>query len=148
MKDLVKNNSEKDKFRDTTIMSVENSVLLKQEDKENFVFNNKTDKSKLAEPCKFNYSENYAMQQSMLSGNYAQQMTFKSAQDTGYQTFSSSSNITSNTEYYCSSIKQKFNWTEEKLQTDDEVQLADWKDNMKNMISSTPSKYIKDINCQ
>lgn len=135
------------------VVSTETYLGFKYEDKENFASNNFTtttdNKSKLAADhrvCKTaaNFSESYAMQQSkMLSGNYVQQVQFSSAQDTGYQSHSAS-NITSNMDSYSStSIKQKLHWDERLAhQTDDEaVQLTDWRDDMKNMISSTPSKF-------
>ena len=130
------------------IISSENSMKFKCEDKENFAPNhfNHTDKSRFVENHKTNFNESYAMQQSnMLSGNYVQQMPFSSAQDTGYQTYSSS-NITSNTDSYSTSIKQKLHWDDRIPQIEDEVQLADWRENMKNMISSTPSKFNRCMN--
>lgn len=139
-----------EKCGDVTHMavSIENSIKFKYEDKENFALNNFNihDKSKLMEVCKSNFSESYAMQQSnMLSGNYVQQLGFNSAhQDTGYQTYSSS-NSTSNIDSYSTSVKQKLHWDEKIVSADDTVQLSDWKDNIKNMISSTPSKYNRGI---
>ncbi|XP_011494526.1 PREDICTED: uncharacterized protein LOC105359598 [Ceratosolen solmsi marchali] len=135
---------EEGKFYDATqiFISSENSSKFK-EDKENLVLHNFniTDKSKFVEAYKTNFSESYAMQQSnMLSGNYVQQMTYSNTHDTGYQTYSSS-NITSNMDSYNTPIKQKLHWDERITQTDDEVQLADWGENMKSMISSTPSKF-------
>ncbi|XP_058791812.1 protein aurora borealis [Phymastichus coffea] len=125
------------------MVSNDNFVKIKYEDKENFVstsFSN-NEKSKLTEIHKTNFSEIYAMQQSnMLSGNCVQPMAFSSTHDTGYQTYSSS-NITSNFDSYSNSMKQKLCWDERTTQADDEVQLTDWKENMKNVISSTPSKF-------
>ncbi|NP_001122572.1 protein aurora borealis [Nasonia vitripennis] len=140
---------EAEKDDDITHMVVsENSLKFKFEDKENFALNNFNihDKSKFTEIGKLNFSESYALQQSnMLSGNYIQQLGFGTAhQDTGYQTYSSS-NLTSNMDSYSTSIKQKLHWEDKTAPADDEVQLSDWKDNMKNMISSTPSKYNRGI---
>lgn len=131
------------------VVSTDNSLKFKFEDKENSALNNFNihDKSKFTEIIKSNFSESYALQQSnMLSGNYVQQLGFSTAhQDTGYQTYSSS-NLTSNMDSYSTSIKQKL-YCEDKIAppADDEVQLSDWKDDMKNMISSTPSKYSRII---
>jgi hypothetical protein len=136
---------EEEKFCDVTQMFISTGSYLKskEEDKENLASNNFniTDKSKFVETYKTNFSESYAMQQSnMLSGNYAQQMVHSSTHDTGYQTYSSS-NITNNMDSYNTPYNQKLHWEERITQTDDEVQLADWKENMKSMISSTPSKF-------
>lgn len=132
------------------VVTTENSLKFKFEDKENFALNNFNihDKSKFTDIIigKSNFSESYALQQSnMLSGNYVQQLAFSTAhQDTGYQTYSSS-NLTSNIDSYSTSIKQKLHWEDKAAPADDEVHLSDWKDNMKNMISSTPSKYNRVI---
>ncbi|KAK2583603.1 hypothetical protein KPH14_009545 [Odynerus spinipes] len=59
-------------------------------------------------------------------------------QDTGYQTYSmnSTTNIMEN-----SSVKQKLHYGEPILISEDEIQLSDWKGNMKHVVCSTPSKY-------
>nr|XP_003704094.1 PREDICTED: protein aurora borealis isoform X1 [Megachile rotundata]XP_012142440.1 PREDICTED: protein aurora borealis isoform X1 [Megachile rotundata] len=63
-----------------------------------------------------------------------------SAQDTGYQTYSMNSitNVTDN----CNStpVKQKASWGDRILSTDDEFRLSDWKENIKNIFCSTPSR--------
>nr|XP_033339908.1 uncharacterized protein LOC117228317 [Megalopta genalis] len=68
-----------------------------------------------------------------------QQSVSNSVQDTGYQTYSmnSATNITGS----CNNtpVKQKICYSERLLLTDD-VQQTDWKENMKNVFCSTPSR--------
>lgn len=125
------------------IVSNDNSVKFRYGDRGNLVPNNFNinDKSKATKIHQTNFSESYVMQQSnMLSGNCVQPMALSSNHDTGYQTYNSS-NITSNFDSYNASIKQKLYCDERTAHGDDEVHLIEWKEDIKNVISSTPSKY-------
>ncbi|KAJ8667073.1 hypothetical protein QAD02_008735 [Eretmocerus hayati] len=147
-KDTSQFHMEEDHNCDVTQMFVSTgSARSNSKNKENHVpIRDSVSQLKFTEAVKGNFSDSYAMQQSnMLSGNYVQQNVFTSAQDTGYQTNNSCS-ITSNMDSHTNSIRQKLHWDEKITHTDDEVHLVDWRDNMTNMISSTPSKYNKGLN--
>ncbi|XP_014236583.1 protein aurora borealis [Trichogramma pretiosum] len=127
------------------VASGENSKL-ECEDKENYVCNFlKSHNSKMVDEGKDYVSESYAIG-NMSSGNYTHQTGFQSTQDTGYQTFSSSSNLTNTMDGYSNSMKHKLYWDDKITEEEDETNLTDWKKNLKNMISSTPSKLHKGLN--
>lgn len=85
--------------------------------------------------------ESYVLQQTNGTlGIPDQQSISNYAQDTGYQTYSMS-NVTDG---YSSPTKQKPFWGERILITDDEFRLSEWKENMKNIFSSTPSRSNRD----
>ncbi|XP_017886946.1 protein aurora borealis [Ceratina calcarata] len=86
-----------------------------------------------------NTFESYVLQQTNGTlGISDRQSVSNCAQDTGYQTYSMS-NVTDNTP-----TKQKSCWGDRVLVTDDEFRLSEWKENMKNIFSSTPSRSNRD----
>ncbi|CAK9797412.1 Protein aurora borealis [Anthophora plagiata] len=95
----------------------------------------------LTESCKINTSESYIFQQTnAMLGISDQQSVSNSVQDTGYQTYSMSSTTNVNDSYNSTPIKQKAYWGDRILMTDEKFRLPDWKENMKNIFSSTPSR--------
>ncbi|XP_076642906.1 aurora kinase A activator-like protein bora [Halictus rubicundus] len=68
------------------------------------------------------------------------QSVSNSVQDTGYQTYSMSSTVNMTDSCNGTPVKQKNYYGERILLTDDEFRLSDWKENMKNIFCSTPSK--------
>lgn len=95
-------------------------------------------------------SDNCTYQQNFtLSVTSNQNSVFNSAQDTGYHTCSinNTTNMTNNAESYTTSgIQERFHWDEKLLPS--EVGLSEWKENMKYMCSSTPSKFLRERNIQ
>lgn len=73
------------------------------------------------------------------------QSVSNSAQDTGYQTYSM--NSATNVDSYNTPVKQKAYWEDRILMTDGEFCLSDWKENIKNIFSSTPSRSNRDNIC-
>lgn len=143
---------ESPEHNETTEMLSQQTTPLQNEERKKLKIATNTNKDILdrlriaADWCKNHSDDSYVPQNNTLLGHSGsgQQSIFSSAQDTGYQTCSMS-NTTGNTDN-CSMtpIKQSLqNWNERILSTVDEVQLSDWKDNMKNMFSSTPSKYSR-----
>ncbi|XP_046423434.1 uncharacterized protein LOC124181173 isoform X1 [Neodiprion fabricii] len=92
-----------------------------------------------ADWCKLHSNESYAYQNNTFAGISGQQSTFNFAQDTGYQT--QSMNSTSMHENAnASPTKSNIRWDERILTHDDEMHMSDWKRNIQNIYSSTPSK--------
>lgn len=98
------------------------------------------DRLKLAADwCKIHSNESCAHQNNTFGGISAQQSTFNFAQDTGYQTYSmNSTSMIENANVTPS--KQIVKWNERITSHDDELHISDWKRNMINIYSSTPSK--------
>ena len=71
-----------------------------------------------------------------------QQSAFHSTQDTGYQTYSIN-NTTNRAENYATSVDEEFHWNERLISSEDDLRLLNCKENMKNICSSTPSKFTK-----
>ncbi|KOC60874.1 Protein aurora borealis [Habropoda laboriosa] len=95
----------------------------------------------LTESCKINTNESYILQQTnTMLGISDQQSVSNSVQDTGYQTYSMSSTTNITDSYNTTPIKQKACWGDRILMTDEKFRLYDWKENMKNVFSSTPSR--------
>ncbi|XP_076279022.1 aurora kinase A activator-like protein bora [Lasioglossum baleicum] len=69
-----------------------------------------------------------------------QQSVSHSVQDTGYHTYNMSSTVNMTNSYNTTPVKQNIYCGERILLTDDELHLSDWKENMKNMFCSTPSR--------
>lgn len=76
-------------------------------------------------------------------GISGQQSVSNSIQDTGYQTCSMS-NTANVTDSYSTPTKQKAYWGDRILMSDDELRLPEWRENMKNIFSSTPSRSNRD----
>ncbi|XP_063992025.1 protein aurora borealis [Diachasmimorpha longicaudata] len=77
----------------------------------------------------------------LLRSNYSEQSSaFNFAQDTGYQTYSM--NNTSDNRSI-TPLKKQATWSERitSISEIDEVKSSNWKENLENMYSSTPSKY-------
>ncbi|XP_043463275.1 protein aurora borealis [Leptopilina heterotoma] len=131
-------------------MHLENSYQSKIKEKENFPPNYECD-SLLKRPKFINdwsktisSDNNCTYQQNFtLSVTSNQNSVFNSAQDTGYHTCSIN-NTTNNTESYTTSsiIHERFHWDEKLLPSEDG--LIEWKENMKYMCSSTPSKFLRE----
>ncbi|XP_076240347.1 aurora kinase A activator-like protein bora [Calliopsis andreniformis] len=95
----------------------------------------------LTESCKIYTNENCRLQQTNgILGVSDQQSVSNFAQDTGYQTYSMSSTTNVTDSYNSTPVKQKACWSDRILLTDDEFRLCDWKENIKNIFSSTPSR--------
>lgn len=91
-----------------------------------------------ADWCKAHSNDSYVPQNNTFAGISGQQSTFNIAQDTGYQTHSM--NSTSMTDNLVTPSKQIIKWDERIIPNDDELHMSDWKRNMVNVYSSTPSK--------
>ncbi|XP_017762083.1 PREDICTED: protein aurora borealis [Eufriesea mexicana] len=95
----------------------------------------------LTDSCKMNTNENSMFQQTnAILGISDQQSGSNSVQDAGYQTYSMSNTTNVIDSYNSSPVKQKVYRRDRILMTDDEFRLADWKENVKNIFSSTPSR--------
>lgn len=100
---------------------------------------------------KINSNEAFQRNETILGNSLAGHPSWNghSTQDTGYQT-RSITNITENTEnteaafsISVAPITKPFSWNDKIFSNGEEIILSDWKDNMKNMFSSTPSKYSR-----
>ncbi|KAF3429679.1 hypothetical protein E2986_02192 [Frieseomelitta varia] len=110
----------------------------------NIKHNTATDTFKhLTNSYKANVNE-YCMFQQMntILGISDVQSVSNSAQDTGYQTYSM--NSATNVDNYNTPVKQKAYWEDRILMTNGEFCLPDWKENIKNIFSSTPSRSNRD----
>ncbi|XP_076640533.1 aurora kinase A activator-like protein bora [Colletes latitarsis] len=95
----------------------------------------------LTDSCKMHTNENCILQQTNGTlGISDQQSVSNSVQDTGYQTCSISNTMNITDSYNCTPVKQKAYWGDQILSTDDDFRLSDWKENIKNIFSSTPSR--------
>ncbi|XP_031826709.2 aurora kinase A activator-like protein bora [Nomia melanderi] len=93
----------------------------------------------LTNSCKMFTSENCILQQTnAMLGMSDQHSVSNSVQDTGYQTYSMSSTVNVTDSYNITPVKPKTGYSH--LLADDEFRLSDWKENMKNIFSSTPSR--------
>lgn len=77
----------------------------------------------------------------IISGAFDQQSISNSVQDTGYQTHSMSSTMHT-LDSYNTSTNHKTLWNEKIMTSKDNAQLS-WRENIRNVFSSTPSKYNK-----
>ena len=128
-------------------MQFEYCTHFKSDEKENQPpnFNSESPKrSKFATDwCKTLSSESCIYQPNFtLSTTNSQQSVCNSAQDTGYQTCSINNTANNTGSYATSLIKEKFHWDDQLLPSEDDLKLSDWKENMKYMCSSTPSKFL------
>ncbi|XP_057318876.1 uncharacterized protein LOC130663589 [Microplitis mediator] len=111
---------------------------------------NKLDKLKSAvDWYKSVNNDSYRVRRNFTSAGYSDDQSTSactSAQDTGYQTYSmnNTTNITSNN-HSLTPVKKGFNWDERHIGMSpiSEIRLSDWHGNIKSMISSTPSKFIR-----
>ncbi|XP_011699998.1 PREDICTED: protein aurora borealis [Wasmannia auropunctata] len=78
----------------------------------------------------------------IMSGAFERQSISNSVQDTGYQTYSMNS-ITQATDSNDTSTSHRTLWNENMAVSRDNTQLS-WRENMRNVFSSTPSKYNKE----
>ncbi|XP_054001201.1 protein aurora borealis [Hylaeus anthracinus] len=89
--------------------------------------------------CKIYTNESCILQQTNATLGISDHYSVSNCvQDTGYQTYSMSSTTNINDSYNTTPVKQKASWDQNLTQ--DEFRLSDWKENMKNIFSSTPSK--------
>ena len=95
----------------------------------------------LTESCRMYTNDSCILQQTNGTlGISDQQSVSNFAQDTGYQTYSMSSTTNVTDSYNSTPVKQKACWGDRIMLTDEEFRLSDWKENMKNIFSSTPSR--------
>lgn len=94
----------------------------------------------VTDSCKMNTNDSIFQQTNAMLATSNQQSISNSAQDTGYQTYSMNNTTNVTDSYDITPIKQKLCWGDQILITDDEFPLSDWKENMKNIFSSTPSR--------
>lgn len=80
-------------------------------------------------------------QSNTMFGMFDPQNISNSVQDTGYQTYSMNSTMHTVDSYNGISINHKIHSSEQMLTFKDDAQLS-WKEDMKNVFSSTPSKTI------
>lgn len=78
----------------------------------------------------------------IISGAFDQQSISNLVQDTGYQTHSMNSTMHTIDSYNTSTNHKTF-WNEKIVISKDNTQLS-WKENIRNVFSSTPSKYNKE----
>ncbi|XP_076162836.1 aurora kinase A activator-like protein bora [Ptiloglossa arizonensis] len=99
----------------------------------------------LTDSCKLYTNESCILQQTnTILGISDQQSISNSVQDTGYQTYSMSNTTNVTDSYNSTPVKQKACWRDQILLIDDEFRMSDWKENVKNIYSSTPSKTNKE----
>lgn len=104
-------------------------------------YNDESTFKNFSDSCKMNTNENSMFQQTnAMLGTSDRQSGSNSVQDTGYQTYSMSNTTNVIDSYNSTPVKQKIYRRDRILMTDDEFHLADWKENMKNIFSSTPSR--------
>lgn len=94
----------------------------------------------MTDSCKMNTNDSIFQQTNAILATSNQQSVSNSAQDTGYQTYSMNNTTNVTDSYNITPVKQKLYWGDQILITDDEFPLSDWKENMKNIFSSTPSR--------
>lgn len=105
----------------------------------NFKYQNTDNTLKyVTDSCKMNTNDSIFQQTNAMLATSNQQSV--SAQDTGYQTYSMNNTTNVTDSYNITPVKQKLYWGDQILITDDEFALSDWKENMKNIFSSTPSR--------
>ncbi|XP_060827329.1 protein aurora borealis [Bombus pascuorum] len=85
-------------------------------------------------------------QTNAMLGISGQQSVSNSIQDTGYQTCSMSNTANVTDSYGTTPTKQKAYWGDRILMSDDELRLPEWRENMKNIFSSTPSRSNRERN--
>ncbi|KAG7212052.1 hypothetical protein KM043_012408 [Ampulex compressa] len=102
----------------------------------------KTELKMLTDSCKVYTNESCILQKTnTLLGISDLQSISNSRQDTGYQTYSMSSTTNAIDSCNETQVKEKLCWGDRILLTEDEVRMSDWKQNMRNVFSSTPSRH-------
>ncbi|KAI4501120.1 hypothetical protein M0802_003923 [Mischocyttarus mexicanus] len=113
---------------------VVNSPSLIKDDEKNYILKNE---DKYCNDLAYKTLNCTSLQTNIFWGMSEKQSASNIVQDTGYQTCSmnNTTNLTDS-----SSVKQKFYNNDKFFIFDDEIPLFDWKENLKNVACSTPSK--------